>query len=284
LAGNVKGQPGVEAVRGDAGIEPPPRRVSLDPRGELMSIEELTVRRPAPKPLRLRDCALFLDLDGTLAPIAARPQDVHPDPRRTDLLERLAAALHGRLAVITGRTLADADRILEGRVVAVAAVHGLIRRDASGALHERDPHPQLHAAAEAFRKFASRDSGLIVEEKGLSVALHFRLARHCAQAARACAHRLAAETGLTVQDGDMVEELRPPGPTKADSVHAFMAEPPFRGGTPLFLGDDSTDEYGFAAAAELGGAGILVGPARPTSARYRLADVEAALAWLEAAL
>lgn len=249
-----------------------------------MSIEELTIQLPAPKPLVLRDCALFLDLDGTLAPIAARPQDVHPDPRRTDLLERLAGALDGRLAVVTGRTLADVDRILEGRVAAVAAVHGLVRRDARGLLHEHAPHPRLHEAAEAFRRFAARDSGLLVEEKGLSVALHFRLARSCADAARACARRLAAETGLTLQDGDMVEELRTPGPTKADSVRAFMAEPPFAGATPLFLGDDVTDEDGFAAARALGGAGVLVGVARPTGAQYRLPGVEATLAWLEAAL
>jgi len=249
-----------------------------------MSIEELTVQLPAPKPLSLRECALFLDLDGTLAPIAARPQDVRPDPRRTDVLVRLAEAADGRLAVVTGRTLADVDRILEGRVMAVAAVHGLVRRDPTGRLHERAPHAGLREAAEAFRGFAARDSGLLVEEKGLSIALHFRLARNHAEAARALARRLAAETGLTLQDGDMVEELRTPGPTKADSVRAFMAEPPFHGACPMFLGDDATDEDGFKAARELGGAGVLVGAARPTGAKFRLAGVEAALSWLEAAL
>jgi trehalose 6-phosphate phosphatase len=219
-----------------------------------MSIEELTLQLPPPNPLSLRECAVFLDLDGTLAPIAARPQDVRPDPRRTGILERLVAALGGRLAIVTGRTLADADRILEGRVPAVAAVHGLVRRDAAGVLHEKPPHPKLHEAAEGLRAFAARDSGLIVEEKGLSVALHFRLARQHASAVRACARRLAAETGLAVQDGDMVEELRTPGPTKADSGRAFMAEPPFQGATPVFLGDDATDEDGFSAARGLGGA------------------------------
>jgi trehalose 6-phosphate phosphatase len=248
-----------------------------------MSIEGVTFQLPAPKPLSLRDCALFLDLDGTLAPIAARPQDVHPDPRRTDLLVRLAEALDGRLAVVTGRTLADVDRILEGRVTSVAAVHGLMRRDGEGRLHARPPHPKVAEAAQALRAFAAKDSGLIVEEKGLSVALHFRLARHHAAAARSLARRLALETGLTLQDGDMVEELRTPGPTKADSVLAFMAERPCAGCSPVFMGDDSTDEDGFAAARHLGGAGVLVGPPRPTRAKYRLPDVEAALSWLEAA-
>src|SRR6185312_7400765 len=168
-----------------------------------MSIQELIAGLPAPKPLSLGETALFLDLDGTLAPIAARPQDVRPDPRRTSLLERLAQKLDGRLAVVSGRTLADVDRILEGCVTPVAAVHGLVRRGPDGRLHERRPHPALAEATAGFRAFAMRDSGLIVEEKsGLSVALHFRLASRHAEAARACARELAGQTGLSLQDGD----------------------------------------------------------------------------------
>jgi trehalose 6-phosphate phosphatase len=237
-----------------------------------MSIQEIIAGLPAPNPLRLGETALFLDLDGTLAPIAARPQDVRPDPRRTSLLERLAQTLDGRLAVVSGRTLADVDRILEGCVVAVAAVHGLVRRDPDGRLFETRPHPNLAKAAAGFREFAARDSGLIVEEKGgLSVALHFRLASRHAEAACAVARELAAETGLTLQEGAMVEELRTPGANKGDSVRAFMGEPCFAGARPVFVGDDATDEDGFAAGA-----------LRATSARFRLADVEAALVWLEA--
>jgi len=172
------------ALRVDRGCDPV--RFFSIPGGEAMATEDLTIQLPAPKPLSLADCALFLDLDGTLAPIAARPQDVRPDPRRTSILERLAPALGGRLAVITGRTLADADRILEGRVPAVAAVHGLIRRDGEGVLHAKPPHPRLEDAVEALRAFAAADSGLIVEDKGLSVALHFRLAPRQAEAASCC--------------------------------------------------------------------------------------------------
>ena len=186
--------------------------------------------------------------------------------------------------MVSGRTLADIDRILEGRVKAVAAVHGLVRRDAAGTLHESAPHARLADVTAALHDFAQRDSGLLVEEKGLSVALHFRLAPRQAAEARAVARRLAAETGLTLQEGDMVEELRTPGPTKADSVGAFLAEAPFTGATPLFIGDDATDENGFRAARALGGAGILVGPVRPTQALYRLNDVDAVMAWLESAL
>ncbi|MCR5877940.1 trehalose-phosphatase [Phenylobacterium sp. J367] len=249
-----------------------------------MSIEDLTIALPAPKPLLLRDASLFLDLDGTLAPIAARPQDVRPEARRTRLVERLADRLDGRLAVVSGRTLADIDRILEGKVMAVAAVHGLVRREPDGAVHELAPHPALPMAAARLREFAASDSGLIVEEKGLSLALHFRLARHHAQAARRLAEEIAQETGLTLQDGDMVEELRTPGPTKGDSVNAFMAQPPFLGSRPIFIGDDATDEHGFEAAREAGGLGVLVGPTRLSGATCRLAGVDEVLAWLEAAL
>ena len=250
-----------------------------------MSVQDISVALPAATRLRLGETALFLDLDGTLAAIAARPQDVGPDPRRTSLLERLARRLDGRLAVVSGRTLADIDRILEDCVTTVAAVHGLVRRGPDLRMFETPPHPDLAQAIAGFYAFAARDSGLIVEEKaGLSVALHFRLAGGQAEAARACARAIAAATGLTLQEGDMVEELRTPGETKGDSVRAFMASEPFAGARPVFVGDDDTDEDGFAAVQTLGGVGICVGAARPTLARFRLDGVEAALAWLEAAL
>jgi len=248
-----------------------------------MTLDTLTVNLPAPKPLRLADAALFLDLDGTLAPIAERPQDVRPDPRRTRLLERLRDGLGGRLAVVSGRTLEDIDRILEHRIVCASAVHGLVRRDCDGSLHAPEPHPGLPAATAALRAFAATDPGLIVEDKGASVALHFRLARSRALDAQALARRLAAETGLALQEGDMVEELRTPGPSKGDSIRDFMDTPAFRGATPVFAGDDATDEHGFEEVARLGGLGVLVGAPRRTHARFGLRNVEDVLAWLEAA-
>src|SRR3546814_478356 len=116
-----------------------------------MSLQDLIIELPEPAPLRLSDAALFLDLDGTLAPIAARPQDVRPDPRRTSLLERLVHRLEGRLAVVSGRTLADIDRILEGRIVPAAAVHGLVMRDPQGRLTAAPPHPGLESATDDLR-------------------------------------------------------------------------------------------------------------------------------------
>lgn len=248
-----------------------------------MSLNVLSVSLPSPKPLRLSDAAVFLDIDGTLAPIVSRPQDVGPDSRRTRLLERLNEGLGGRLAVVTGRTLDDVDRILEGRITCVAAVHGLVRRDSDGTLHASAPHPGLAPATRALRAFTARDPGLLVEEKGASVALHFRLARRHAAEARVLARRLAEETGLALQQGDMVEELRTPGPSKGDSIRRFMETPVFQGAVPVFAGDDATDEHGFAEVDGLGGYGVLVGAPRATHARFGLRNVEDVLAWLEAA-
>jgi trehalose 6-phosphate phosphatase len=244
--------------------------------------ETMTLQRP-PAALALAGTALFLDLDGTLAPIAARPQDVKPNPRVTALIERLAERLDGRLAVLSGRTLADVDRILERRVKTVAAVHGLVRRSAAGELTEHPPHPALAEAERGFRAFAQSDAGLLVEEKGQSIALHYRLAPGLAAEALQTAQALAEQTGLTLQPGHMVVELRTPGPSKGDSLQQFMSGPPFAGALPVFVGDDLTDEPGFSTAAALGGYGVLVGPPRPTAARWRIDGVEAVLTWLEGA-
>jgi trehalose 6-phosphate phosphatase len=249
-----------------------------------MGIAKLKFGPDAPAALPLDGAALFLDLDGTLAPIAERPQDVVPDPRRTSLLERLSRRAGGRLAVITGRSLEDVDRILEGCVLPVAAVHGLVRRCSDGRIERAPPHPGVVEAGTAFRALAEGDPRLLVEDKGVSVALHYRQAPEAAGIANAAATRLAADTGLWRQDGSMVVELRTPGASKGDSVRAFLAEAPFVGARPVFLGDDLTDEDGFAAAAGLGGYGVLVGPERPTKAGFRLRNVDQALDWLEAAL
>lgn len=241
---------------------------------------ETTIGLEVPAP-DLGGAALFLDLDGTLAPIADHPDQVGPDPRRNHLLDRLADRLDGRVAVISGRALPDLDRILERRPTAVGAVHGLVRRDAFGRVHEPRPHAEIGAARRALENFVQDRPGLLVEDKGLSLALHYRQAPDRAAEAVAEASSLAAETGLDLQHGRCVVELRSPGPRKGDALRAFMAEAPFKGARPVFLGDDLTDEDAFLAAADLGGYGVLVGPPRRTAARYGLPDVDAVLTWLE---
>jgi trehalose 6-phosphate phosphatase len=131
--------------------------------------------------------------------------------------------------------------------------------------------------------FAALTPGLLVEEKPAGIALHYRLAAEEGPRADAFLAALAKEHGLEVQRGAMVVELRPTGATKGDAIRAFMMEPQFADARPLFMGDDLTDEHGFAAAAALGGAGILVGPARKSAARYRLGSVAEARRWLREA-
>jgi trehalose 6-phosphate phosphatase len=238
--------------------------------------------RPAPPALDPRRYALFADLDGTLAPIRPRPQDVGPDPERAAVLAGLGAAMDGALAVISGRALGDLDRILDGGVTAVAAVHGLVRRRADGAMAAAAaPLPMV--ARLAVQAFADTHPPLRAEDKGVAIALHYRADPAAARACLDFAREIAERCDLAVQPGDHVVELRAPGPTKGDAVTAFMAEPPFRGRRPVFLGDDLTDEDGFAAAERAGGFGVVVGPRRPTLARYALPDVPAVLAWLSEA-
>lgn len=237
-----------------------------------------------PPPLEPAGHALFLDLDGTLAPIVRNPKDVGPDARRTSILRRLGERLDRRIAVVSGRTVAEVVRITENAVPAIAGVHGLERRDVMGEVSATPPDADLAGAREVFERLAAVQPGLLVEDKGLSVALHYRERPTACEAVREVARRLEATTDLVLQEGDMVAEMRTRGDDKGRAVGRFLAEWPFQGARPVFVGDDLTDEDGFQAVAAAGGFGVLVGLSRrQTVARYRLADPEAVLDWLEAA-
>jgi trehalose 6-phosphate phosphatase len=234
---------------------------------------------PPPAPAAI---ALFADLDGTLTPIEPTPARVGPDEARRSLLDDLRAVLEGRLAIISGRTLADLDRILEGQITPVAGVHGLVRRSASGEVRRRAGEGRLAGALDALSAFAAARPGLLVENKGLAAALHYRLAPDAREASQELAATLADRWGLQVQEGDMVVELRVSGADKGSAIAAFMAEPPFHGFTPWFIGDDLTDEHGFSAVRALGGYGVIVGARRPTLASFALPSPAAVHDWLRA--
>ena len=238
---------------------------------------------PPPADL-LHGSALFLDFDGTLVELAESPGSIRVPATLGGLLRRLSRKLEGRVAIVSGRSIDDLGRHLPEAGIALSGSHGLELRLAGG-----DPLPVeapqgLAEARAQLRRFAEEQAGLLVEEKPASVALHFRQAPHLAAAAEEFAARLARRTALCVQPGKMVLELRPPGADKGDALRRIMAEPVFAAARPLFVGDDLTDEHAFAAAAELGGGGILVGPPRATAARWRLDDVAATAAWLARAV
>jgi trehalose 6-phosphate phosphatase len=234
--------------------------------------------------LPLGEAALFLDLDGTLAPLAARPNLVGPDPVRNELLQALAIAMHGRVAIISGRSIEEIDRIVGSCIPCVAGLHGLQRRGDSGRLETSAPHPNLDQAVSLVEAFGRSRPDLLIENKSLGVAMHFREAPDLADETIDFARRVAWMTGLKLQEGDMVAELRSPGANKGDMVRTFMTERPFAGGVPVFVGDDITDEDGFAAAREAGGVGVLVGARRDTYATCHLPNVRSVLAWIDDAL
>jgi trehalose 6-phosphate phosphatase len=244
------------------------------------AIAAAETRLPAP-PSTLPRPALFLDLDGVLAELADTPDAVVPDPRRTQVLTALGPRLGGRVAIISGRTIAEIDRISDASMASASGVHGLERRRADGSLQRADPDAAVRTAVAAFEDFALTRPGVLVEDKTIAAGLHFRGAPEAASDAEVLTRRLADQTGLSMQPGNMVIELKTPGASKGTALKAFMAEAPFAGAMPVMLGDDLTDEDGFKAATELGGFGVLVGPARATAARFGLPDVTAVLNWLE---
>lgn len=236
-----------------------------------------------PECLDLTKISLFLDLDGTLAPIMPRPDDVVPDKRRTKLLKDLQSRLEGRLAVVSGRDTSTIDYILEQSVMSVAGVHGLQRRTAFGERMDAVASEALEAVADVFTDMKKAHDGLLIEDKGLSVAVHYRHAPEAKEDIINKAQALAEKNGLSLQAGHEVIELRTPGPNKGDAIQAFMNEAPFMGHRPVFVGDDLTDEVGFVMARQAGGFGVKVGGGR-SEADYVLSDPEAVLNWLEESL
>jgi trehalose 6-phosphate phosphatase len=234
----------------------------------------------SPPPGTLDGAALFLDFDGTLVELAETPDAIRVSPELPQLLARLGERLQGRLAIVSGRAIRDLERYLSCRGLAVSGSHGLELRLTDGSFVPLAAPRGLDHARERIGRFAGSVPGLLVEEKPFSIAIHYRRAPDREPQVRAFMDGLAAATGLVVQQGKMVTELRPAGADKGDAVRAFMAEPPFAGARPLFVGDDLTDEDAFRAAAELGGGGVLVGTSRATAASWRLDDVAAVAGWL----
>jgi trehalose 6-phosphate phosphatase len=242
----------------------------------------MTALPPPPADL-LDGASLFLDFDGTLVDIADTPDAVAVAEHVPSLLARLIDALDGRVAIVSGRPVAEVRALLAPALLTVAGSHGLEIAGADGGCYAPERPPALDRALAAARDLAAHHPGVLIEDKPFGVGLHYRQAPDAEGAVTALADELAATHDLKVQHGKMVAELRLRGRDKGSAVDLLMAEPARRHTRPVFMGDDVTDEAGFAAARALGGAGVLVGPARDTAAAYRLDDVAAALAWLAAA-
>ncbi len=231
--------------------------------------------------------ALFLDVDGTLVAIAATPEQARPEPMLSPLLQRLARASDGALALISGRSLASIDRVFAPLRLPAAGLHGWERRRGDGGVvTHQPPAAALERLRPRLAAYVAGRRGLLLEDKGTGFALHYRLAPERGPAVRRFARRLAsAEPELRLLAGRKVAELQPRGASKGEAIAAFLAEPPFAGRRPVFAGDDTTDEDGFIAVNAAGGVSLRVEDAEtrgrgPSAARHRVAGVGALHRWL----
>ncbi len=229
------------------------------------------------------DWALFLDFDGTIVDIAPTPEAVEVPDGLPSLLRALHDALGGAVAVVTGRSIEQIDGFLGTAVPAVAGLHGIECRGTDGAI-VRSPPPgnELHGVREMLRDFAEEHPGVLVEDKTYAVALHYRLAPSLKDACRDLANAAVERTGegWRVVEGKCVFEIGPRDSTKGHAIEAYMGEAPFRGRTPVFCGDDRTDEDGFAVVNARGGVSIRVGQGPATLAAVRVDTVGELLDWL----
>ena len=238
---------------------------------------------PPPRLASLQRHALFLDIDGTLLEFAEDPDGVMIAAALIDLLADARRALGGALALVSGRSLGTIDRFFAPHTFAAAGLHGLELRDGVGQVTRYQADlDAMETLRRGMQQIASTHDGLLLEDKGGSLALHYRRSPLLATIAAAEAARLAAELGsdFVVQPGDHVVEIRPAGPDKGRALTALMAAPPFAGRFPIAVGDDYTDEHAFSAVEAFGGYGVIVGPRRPTRAVHALADPLSVHAWL----
>jgi len=210
----------------------------------------------------LRDCAILLDIDGTILDIAPAPQEVWVPPMLRLTLARLQELTGGALALVSGRPLNDVDLIFAPLQLAAIGGHGAELRPVPG------KEPQLRAAslsADLKRKLASLTElgpGVLVEAKGYSLALHYRLAPDLGSALHAAVARICAQMPsgtVEIMPGKAVVEVKPARVNKALAVHELMQYPPFTDRHPIFIGDDVTDEPVFGVIPKFGGLGFSVG-------------------------
>lgn len=221
--------------------------------------------------------AIFTDFDGTLVELAETPDAVEVADTLTDQLQRAVQELDSAFAVLTGREISDIDRFLAPLHLPIAGAHGTQRRRADGFVETVDPASVLGAEqiAHVVQALVIAHPNLLLETKEGAVALHYRQAPELEGAVRvAMEEAIHSVPDFELVPGKMVLEARPRGVSKGEALRAFMREEPFLGRTPIFIGDDTTDEDAFVAAQDLGGVGIKLGDGE-TAARMRIPNVAA---------
>ncbi|WP_031554978.1 trehalose-phosphatase [Parvularcula oceani] len=236
----------------------------------------------APPALLTAKTALFLDFDGTLAPLQDDPDAVNLPEGGAATLTDLSERLGGAVALVSGRDARD----VTARVPVMlwrAGNHGGIVLSPGEAEPATVPSAP-EALTEAVREAVAAFPGVVVEEKAAVLAIHYRQNPDCQEPLLASLSGIAdANEGYKLQHGKRVIELKPEGVDKGVVIERLMKEAPFAGRTPLFLGDDTTDEDGFAVVQRLGGDAVKVGDGE-TSARYRLDGPDEVWNWMRKAL
>lgn len=228
--------------------------------------------------------ALFLDFDGTLVDIVARPDMTEVSPQLVEMLGHIFRYLDGALAIVTGRPLADLDRLLAPLTLPAAGIHGIQHRNGRNRIQSRCQTAIPDDTRRQIQTLAASDSRLVLEDKEYSLGLHYRQAPELEKTLRTTFDKLSAALGpkFSVQDGKMVLELRPAGIDKGSAIEKFMSNEPFSGRHAIFIGDDQTDEDAFAVINRLNGYSVKVGDPDPQSAaQYTLKDVKDVHAWLK---
>jgi trehalose 6-phosphate phosphatase len=240
-----------------------------------------------PLPPQRTRIALFLDLDGTLAPLASRPELVSLPRTLVELIARLDDCLCGAVAIISGRTLDEIDALVSPLALAAAGVHGAQLRRAPQSVETAIPAEWARIQVRAACAAVELPEGAWLETKAdLSFAFHFRGAPSCAPWIAQRARSIAARTGgaYVVQFGDGIAEVKPANSDKGTALLELMRTSAFQGRMPFVLGDDLTDEAAFAEARLWDGRGIVVGPRQSTNAVHRLESPAAVHSWLLALL
>lgn len=229
------------------------------------------------------DIALFLDVDGTLLETAITPAHVRVPAALRNTLQLAAKRENGALAFISGRTIAELDRLFAPLVFPAAGQHGVEIREPDGTLIlPAIDADQLDPAREVLKELIRHYRGLLLEDKGSALALHFRQALQHERAATEVMVGLAEQLRerFVLRDSKCVLELTPRGYSKRGAIEGFMGQAPFAGRTPVFIGDDDTDEEGFEAVNALGGYSVRVGDLAATAAQFRFSSVSTVIAWL----
>jgi trehalose 6-phosphate phosphatase len=218
--------------------------------------------------------ALFLDFDGTLVEIAPSPEDVRLDRRVAPALEALRIQLSGALALVSGRPIAFLDEALAPHRFDIAGLHGAQIRADGEIRAQSDTPDNMRDALRDLVRFANSHVGIIVEDKRISMALHWRLAPELQDEALDLMRSIAAKLGpgVRLQEGKAVAELVPAGASKGNAITWLMATPAYAGRRPVFVGDDITDEDGFEAVNAMGGLSVRIGGDRQSHAMLRIAS------------